>query len=69
MKDILDLTHIQFKNIIIGIARKIKWEIRLSVASLNSDFKDDEMPLYTKPTDDRVFRLNDALKLKNMADS
>lgn len=70
MKDILDLTYIQFKNIIEGIGHRINFDIRLSYSSISEKaIETNEIPLFIK--DSRIengkFTMADALKIQSLA--
>lgn len=64
------MTYIQFKNTIESISKKLNWQLKLAIITVSSEsFKDEDFPLHTKAKEDKVFRLNDAMALKQLAGS
>lgn len=63
------MTYIQFKNAIEGVGKKLNWELKLALASLSPDIKEEDFPLYSKSNEDKVFRLADAMALQQTAQS
>lgn len=74
MKDIEELTYVQFNNIISGIGKKLNWELKLAMLPVSSDpskvIDDKDFPLSSEVKEtDRVFRMSDALELQRMANN
>ncbi|WP_066503715.1 hypothetical protein [Abyssisolibacter fermentans] len=58
----------QYKEIINAINTRLNWDVHLSTLSVTGEFKNELNPLYSENEPvDRVFKLSDAMKLKNMA--
>lgn len=60
----------QYKNIVNGISKRINWEAQVGAISLSGEISEKCNPLFDDPdeNEERVFRLSDALKLKEKAE-
>lgn len=68
MEDIRNLTHIQFKNLVDFVLKKLRWQLKLSIIPVSPDsLKEEDNPMFSNEIEeDRVFTLDDAVKIKEM---
>lgn len=72
INDILNLTYVQFKNIVDGIKTEVNWNTKLAMLSNygydgSKLIKDEDHPLYTKKNiENKVMRMEDANALTSM---
>ncbi len=66
------MSYPEFKNAVESMGKKLNWQLKLSVAQLNPEFKPEDYPLHKSISDSdetQVFRMSDAMALKEMAGS
>lgn len=63
------MTYPQYKAVVAGINEKINWDLHLSTLAWGGEIQHELNPLYSEQEPEhRVFRMSDAVALKEMAD-
>ncbi|WDV47043.1 hypothetical protein PV797_04905 [Clostridiaceae bacterium M8S5] len=61
------MTYIQYREILSAINKRLSWDIQLNTLSVTGEFNNELSPLFSQEIEDKVFKLSDAMALKNMA--